>query len=360
MKEQKPNIGLQPRDFYKNLAYGLFIILAGGYLLIFAKVLFCPLAFAVLFMILLSPVCRFMENRMRFPRAVSSAIAVILLLAVLSIIIFILATQVNRIVQDWATFKQQLTQALQGTRDWISSTFNIKPDGDEGALGYIISLVANSKPQAIGATLLSVSSFLLFAVLFIFETFFLLLYRQKLVRFLVVVTDKSTSVDVKDILKNIQHTTHKYLIGLLIEMGIVTAACCTVFWLTGVKFPVLMGMLTGLFNIIPYAGIYTALAINLVVILATGTPAIAISAIITVVIVHTLDSNLLLPFVVGGQTRVNALAIILALTAGAIIWHIPGMFLSVPLLAIVKIICDRVEHLKPLGILLGNNKSGGG
>jgi predicted PurR-regulated permease PerM len=75
---------------------------------------------------------------------------------------------------------------------------------------------------------------------------------------------------------------------------------------------------------------------------------------VTFVVTHLVDSNLLLPMVVGSKVRINALVTVLGVVAGEMFWGIPGMFLSIPCIAVLKIIFDRVESLKPWGIILGD------
>ncbi|WP_256464378.1 AI-2E family transporter [Mucilaginibacter sp. SMC90] len=81
-----------------------------------------------------------------------------------------------------------------------------------------------------------------------------------------------------------------------------------------------------------------------------------IYVIITMVVTHLIDSNILLPLVVGSKVRINALITVLGVIIGEMVWGIPGMFLSIPVIAVLKIIFDRVESLKAWGIILGDEE----
>jgi len=70
--------------------------------------------------------------------------------------------------------------------------------------------------------------------------------------------------------------------------------------------------------------------------------------------IQFIDNNFIVPYVIGSKVKLNALFSILAVIAGAALWGVAGMFLSIPLLAIVKLICDKIEPLKPYGFLLGD------
>jgi predicted PurR-regulated permease PerM len=108
---------------------------------------------------------------------------------------------------------------------------------------------------------------------------------------------------------------------------------------------------------VPYAGIFTALLISSFVTFAVeGSAGRVLVVILTIFGVHLIDSNILLPFVVGSKIRINGMVTVLGIIVGEMIWGIPGMFFSVPFIAITKIIFDRIEPLRPWGLLLGHEK----
>ena len=78
--------------------------------------------------------------------------------------------------------------------------------------------------------------------------------------------------------------------------------------------------------------------------------------IITIIVIHLIDSNILLPFIVGSKVSINAMVTVIGVVAGEMMWGIPGMFLSVPIIAMLKIVCDRIDTLKPWAILLGHER----
>jgi len=140
-------------------------------------------------------------------------------------------------------------------------------------------------------------------------------------------------------------------------MGIVATFVSVVFLIMGIKYAILLGLITGLFNIIPYIGIFTALIISTLITFATATvTSKVVLVIVTLVVTHLMDSNILLPLVVGSKVRINALITVLGVVVGEMIWGIPGMFLSIPIIAVMKIIFDHVESLQPWGIILGDEE----
>jgi predicted PurR-regulated permease PerM len=77
---------------------------------------------------------------------------------------------------------------------------------------------------------------------------------------------------------------------------------------------------------------------------------------IAIICIHLADSNFLMPKIVGSQVKINPLIVILGVIIGEMLWGISGMFLSIPYLAIAKVIFDRAEGLQPWGILLGEEE----
>lgn len=341
--------------FYFKLAMILVGIISLGYLTVIGKEVLCPLVFGLLFSILLLPVARFIEKKFRINRGGAAALTVILLLFFVAALLTVIGSQLTGLAQDWPIFKAQLIESLHKFQDWISIKFHIDLTKQMDYLNTATSKIANQTTTMIGATVVSVSSILLFLVFVLIDTFFLLFYRRLFLRFIIAAFKKENSAIVFDIVEQVQYIIRKYLIGLLLEMSIVASVCCVVFLIIGIKYAILLGLITGLFNLIPYIGIFTALALNLLITFATAaTSAKILLVLITVISMHLIDSNILLPVIVGSKVRINAFITLIGVVVGEMIWGISGMFLSIPVIAITKIIFDRIESLQPWGMLMGH------
>jgi predicted PurR-regulated permease PerM len=107
--------------------------------------------------------------------------------------------------------------------------------------------------------------------------------------------------------------------------------------------------------VIPYIGGIVAVFLPMVVALATeSSPIYSLYILIIYYFIQLIDNNYLVPIIVASKVKINALFSVIVVLLGSALWGIPGMFLSIPLLAIVKLICDNVEPLKPWGFLLGD------
>ncbi len=296
---------------------------------------------------------------MRLPRSFAALLAVICFLAFIGLILYILGTQLTKLANDWPQFQDQLSTSIDTIQNWISHNFHINERKQLNYVHTATTKIMASGTTVISVTLLSISSMLLFLVFTFIYTFFFLLYRKLIMKFLVSVFKDENAKIVHDIIEQVQYMIRKYIVGLLIEMTIIVTVVCLVFWVLGIKYAILLGLLTGILNIIPYLGIFTALVLSSLVTFATATVlSKLIFVIITLVVIHLVDSNILLPVIVGSKVRINALITVLGVIIGEMIWGIPGMFLSIPVIAVLKIVFDSVESLNPWGIILGDEERG--
>ena len=343
--------------FYTKLAMILVSLIALGYLAILGKEILSPLLFAFLFSILLLPFSKFLEYKLKFRRGAAAGVSVIFMIISVSIILYMVSSQLSDLAADWPQFKLQLVATLNTFQHWISLKFHVNIAKQMAYVNSATATLLTDSTSVIGATLASISSLILFLVFTMINTFFLLFYRRHIVRFLVKIFKEDNEIIVYEIISKVQYIIQNYIIGLLLEMAIVTAALCIVFWILGIKYAVLLGIITGLFNIIPYIGIFTALIFSVLVTFATAAATSKILlVVIAIVIMHLIDSNILLPMIVGSKVKINGQITLLGVIVGEMMWGIPGMFLSIPIIAIVKIIFDRVEDLQPWGLLLGDEK----
>lgn len=331
-------------------------LIALFYIAMWGKSFLAPLVFALLFAVMLLPIAHFFERRCRLPRSMASLLSVFLLVLSLVGLLYLVGAQVSSLAEDWPQFKQQVLTSVSELQQWISMKFHVRIKQQNNYVNNAVSKLLETGSSVIGSTLISLSSLLLFLVFIMIDTFFLLYYRRLIVRFLVAVFKEENAVIVYDIIAQIQTKIRQYILGLLLEMVIVAAATCLALWILGIKYAILLGLLTGLFNIIPYIGIFTALCLSTLVTFATAGTAKLLLVIGTILGIHLVDSNVLLPVIVGSKVRINALITVFGVIVGEAVWGIPGTFLAIPVIAIAKIIFDRIDSLKPWGMLFGDER----
>jgi len=340
--------------FYVKLAMVLISLIALVYIAILGKSVLAPLIFGLLFSVMLLPVANFLERRCRLPRSLASLLSVLLLVLSIAALFYLVGSQISVLADDWPQFKAQVLGSVTDVQHWISTKFHVRIKQQNTYVNNATSKLLESGGTVLGSAVASVSSLLLSIVFILFDTFFLLYYRRLIIRFLVAVFKQENAVIVYDILAQVQSRIRQYILGLLLEMVVVASATWLGLSIIGVNYAILLGLLTGLFNIIPYIGILSALLLSVLVTFAAAGAAKLLLVVAVILGIHLIDSNVLLPLIVGSKVRINAFITVLGVIIGGSIWGIDGTFLAIPIIAISKIVFDRIESLQPWGLLFGD------
>lgn len=142
----------------------------------------------------------------------------------------------------------------------------------------------------------------------------------------------------------------------MIEMGIVAVLTTVGLMIIGVPYAILLGTITAILNLIPYIGILVAGCISIVVALTNSTEvSVVVGVIVVNAVVQLFDNNFLIPKIVASKVKINALVSIVAVFVGGALAGVIGMFLAIPLSAMLKVIFDRINGLEPWGILMGDD-----
>jgi predicted PurR-regulated permease PerM len=129
------------------------------------------------------------------------------------------------------------------------------------------------------------------------------------------------------------------------------------FTIVGVKNALFFAILCGLLEIIPFIGNLTGTAFTLgMALIQGGSSNMIIGILVVYATVQFVQTYLVEPLIVGAQVSLNAMATIISLVAGELLWGIPGLILAIPLMGIVKIICDHVPGLQPFALLIGDDE----
>ncbi|WP_291906593.1 AI-2E family transporter [Chitinophaga sp. CB10] len=338
--------------FYAKLAFTLLSLVLIVMIARTGSEIIIPLLFALLISIMLLPVASLLE-RWRFPRGLAAFTSLLLFIIFLLVIIMVLTKQMQAFISDLPQLETKLMNTVSSLQNWVNVQFHIDSSTQMDYLEKLAMGTLGTATSFVSSTLLSVSSLIIFIVFVLLYTFFIMLYRRLLVKFLVALFAEKHKETLLGAVERTRSIIKSYVGGLMIEMVIVAVLNCTVFAILGIKYAVLLGMMAAIFNIIPYIGIFTALVLCMVVTLATGTPIGALQVGIALFLIHLIDSNVLFPSIVGRQVKINALVTIISVILGNMLWGVPGMFLAIPVIAIVKILCESVDNLHPWAILLG-------
>lgn len=313
-----------------------------------------PLAFAVLLAVLLNPVLRMLEN-LRIPKLLAITLTVLLAIAIVVGLAFFITFQMGQFADALPQLKVKLMEHLHHVQQWVTNAFNLSETKQKEYFNRFSSNMLEGDGGLVSGTFSYLTDLLVIITLVPIYVFLLLLYRNLLVYFVIEVFSGTHSLKVSEILHEIKAVIQNYIIGLLFETVIVAFLNTTALLLLGIEYAVLLGVLGAILNLVPYLGGIVAIALPVLIALVTKEGLFYPLAIIGAYsVIQFLDNNVIVPKVVAGKVRINALVSILAVLVGGALWGVSGMFLSIPAVAILKIIFDRVAPLKPWGMLLGD------
>ncbi len=344
--------------FYLKFTLQLLMLLLTGLVIYIGQDIIVPLAFSILLAVLLLPLNRYLEKK-GLSRVVSIIISLTILMIFAGGILYFLTYQIAGFVDDIPAIKQHLANHLKTLKGWMGNQVNLTKVEQNSLLNNAAEQLKTSGSGVLGSTFLTLTQALLVLLLLPVYIFLLLYYRTMIAKFLVLVFKKESQADVQEVLQEAKGIVQGYMTGLIIEMGIVATINSAGFLIIGIKYPIFLGVLSAILNMIPYIGMLIA-AVFCILITLTGSAGISdiIWVIIILTVVQFIDNNIIMPKVVSSKLKINALITILGVLIGGALAGIPGMFLSIPGIAILKVIFDRVEELKPWGVLLGDDVTG--
>lgn len=342
--------------FLVKFALVIISILGFGYLAKIGQTLFAPFFLAFLLALLFLPISNFLEKKLRFPRSVSTMFSLLILLSTIFGLFYFFGTQLSSFSKDLPHLEKQFNYIFNESQKWIFKTFNVNTNEQFKYINQGLNKLLSSSGIILGFTISVFSSglgFLIFCLLFFI---FILNYRKILNQFIINVFNEKHKEKVEDIVSEIQNMTKKYITGLIIQIIIISFITSIFLSILNVKYAILLGILTGILNVIPYLGIVLSMLIACFISFATGAASTTIYVFLGYIGIHVIDGNLILPFVVGSKVKINALFSFIGIIIGEQFWGISGMFLCIPALAIIKIIFERVDGLKAWGKLLGEEE----
>lgn len=345
-----------PIPFYARLSLHLISVFILGTIIYVGKSIIMPICFAIVLAMLLLPIVNWLMRR-GLPGVPAMILAVLLAMLFASGILYFLSSQVADFMNDLPAIKEKLNHHISTVQEWINDKLNISPKQQEAAVETAKKDIEQSGTAGMGTALMGIASAVITLILLPIYTFLILFYRKLIHKFLLDVFPTRHRSRVEDVLEESKKIVQGYLVGLLLEMAIVTVLNATGLLILGVQYSIFLAVLAAILNLIPYVGMLVASVICMAVTLTTSenmSDIVWVGAIL--VAVQFIDNNFIAPYVVSAKVRINALVSIIGVLIGGALAGVSGMFLSIPAIAILKAIFDRVEGLKPWGDILGDDR----
>ena len=324
----------------------IFLIFAGLYC---AKDFLIPLCIGGILATLFLPFCNWMEKK-KISRSIAVLICLTLLLVTIFIFFSLLGFKVSALLTDIASIKAKAIETMNSIQDYIFLQLNISMKDQ-------VKILKSEQPSytnIIQVMLNSLSAFVAAFIIVLAYFVFLLLYRSHIKTFLLKITAKAQRPEMEQVIYSAAHISQQYLLGLSKMIVLLWIMYGIGFGVIGLENALFFAMFCGLLEIIPYLGNIIGTSITVLIAAVNGaTTELLISIVITYGIVQIIQTLIFEPLILGPQVKINPLFTIIVLVIGELLWGIPGLILAIPLTAILKIVCDHVELLKPYGFLIG-------
>lgn len=320
------------------------------YALAILREILVPIAFSIVIAMLLNPLVVRLR-RAGVNKIIAILIAITLALLALTGIIYFLSAQLMSFSDNLPELQRRFGILTSQLQHWIANTFSISSAKQTAMLKD----AASSSQQLLGQAAGSAINMAINIVLIPVYVFVILYYKELFLGFFHQVFARET-YKVEQVLGETKLAIQSYMVGLLLEAIAVAILNSAALFILGVQYAILLGVLGAILNVLPYIGGIIAIALPVMISLVTkdgfSTP---IYIVIAYSIIQFIDNNLLVPLLVSSRVQINAFFSILIVLLGGALWGISGMFLSIPFLAVIKIIFDHVPELKPWGKLLGDH-----
>lgn len=348
----------------RDVTLVILTVLAVFYTLYFAASIILPIAFALVFALLLSPVMRLLTGRLRLPRMLAAILLIVLLFSVIGGIAYAVsvpaANWIAKAPQSLPVLQKKLS-FLAGPLDYFQHGMGqmahlLHPGGQGGQPPQTVAVQQSTPGASMGLTVLSGTRAVLGQTLtLVVVLFFLLADGDTLLRrFIEILPGFAEKKRAVQIATAVERNISGYLATITVMNAIVGAANALSVWAWGLPNPLLWGTAAFLLNYVPILGPLTGMVTFFViglfsfnsVWLALGPPAVYL-------LIHIAEGETITPMLLARRFTLNPLLVIVALMFWDWLWGVPGALLAVPLLAVAKILCDHIEALTPVGHLLG-------
>jgi predicted PurR-regulated permease PerM len=372
-----------PTRGYASAIIAAAVVIGALYL---ARVVFITVAVAIITALILEPFVVLLV-RVRFPRALASFVVCTVALLAVYLAGLSVYNQITGVASDAPAFKDHLAAFVGGVSDRIQalqdSTAHILMPVKKNAEQPIPPPPANVRKSRKALTpavptpgvipevrihddrnpvfdyiygqlgaLYQVALMASFVPLLVY---FMLSWRDHVHRSFLRFFDISDRETVARTIQVVAGMARAFVVGNFMLGLVLAAVSSTMFAVIRLPYPFLVGVVSGLLSLVPYAGLVLAILPPVLAALATGAPsATLLIAGLIVIALHLVALNILYPIVVGARVHLNPLIVTLSLMFWGFLWDAAGLVLAIPITAGLKAVCDNVEGLRKYGRFLGD------
>lgn len=372
--------------YFTVVVVGLFFFFEG---LVQARTFLAPVSVAALLAMIVLPVCKWLERK-GLERGWASFFSVLVILLFFGVVGWVISAQVRNLARDWPQMRQKIEPKINQIGQFIEDKTGVSlpaqnnaaqrqgwPAGEsrqeqspgsgqqgkqEGSylFGTGFQVSGSSMLYRAGgyaAELLGALGTLLLVFVYIF---FFLLYRAKFKKTIIKMVSEEKRGKAREIIDQSAHISQNYLFGRLILIVILAVFYSIGLSVSGIPHAVLISILAALITLIPIVGNIIGYSLSIGMAILSGDVLTGVIGVtVTFAVAQFIEEYFLEPYIVGEQVNLNPVITIIVVFLGGAIWGLVGMLVAIPALGILKVVCDNVPVLNPLGYLFGNERAGG-
>ena len=318
-----------------------------------AQTIIVPIIYSVIIAIVLSPLVNYFVRK-KVNRILAISIVLSLVIFSTLLILFLLSAELLQFGDSLPKLIDKFHEFLDNAVVWVSDHSNISVRKINLWLADKHKEIVNKSGSIIGQTIIGTGSTLIVLILIPVYVFMILYYQPLLIEFIHKLFKSSNQDEVNQVVTATKKIIQSYLVGLLLEAAIIATLNSASLLILGIDYAILFGVIGALLNVIPYIGGVIAVTLPMMIAVTTKSPIYALLVLGCYTLIQIIDNHFIIPNIVASKVKLNALISVIVVLVGGALWGIPGMFLSIPLTAILKVIFDHIEALKPWGFLFGN------
>lgn len=340
---------------FQKLFFEIATVMAIFAIMILGKVILIPMGFAMLFAFILYPLCKKLE-RWGTNYIFAAFLSLFLTVLILAGGIALFSSQLIHLSSELTNFKEKIMEGFTELTLYVNNNINMVPDlDDDELLNRSKQWMSESTGSLLSKTFSGTATFLGGFLMTVIFTFLILIYRKGLVRAIASFAPEGKRDRIKMMLGSVQKVGQKYLSGTLIVMVIIGFGNSIGLWIIGIDDPFLFGFIGAVLSVIPYVGTVSGAILPTLYALVVNDSLLMAAAVAGLYwFVQLVSDNFLGPKIIGSSVHVNALVAIISLIVGAAVWGIAGMVLFLPFAAMLKVVCEEYEELKPVALLIGD------
>lgn len=332
----------------------LLSLVLGVIILIYSKDFLLPIVLAALLSLLLYPVYKKLTE-WKLPSMLAVILTMLVVIVVIVGLSMLISNQVGLLVSDIQNSGARINDKINDFQIYITTRFHVDNVTVIGWFANLKEKLFDISGDIASGALSGTTNFLSTLFLVIIYVFCFLLYNRSFHDFAFALLRSGKQDAASSLISHIQKLVQHYLVGLFIVILILGVSDTIGLYIIGVNHALFFAFFAAVMTIIPYIGILIGAALPVIYILLTKDSAWqAVGVLIVFFIVQVVESNIISPKIIGSKVSVNPFIAIVVLLAGAELWGISGMVLSIPIIAIVKLVLDIQPQTKAFGYFLGS------